>query len=242
MSRDWASLLPWAKRSRIPPQLRAAVEARRAGRPSKKRVVTRAILMEDMANKVIKLLAGNKGKKLTRDEIAARIADNMYLAALAISEELADASRDEDGEPLIGLSDRMQAFKQLREWEVAQARIQKIDPKDRDKGAAPEGIAGYQKKLAEDKAASAEAQPRPERVTNEGARDRRHDNAGRPPGQGLAKQQEKIRRQQERLRKKETPEEQIDAVENEEAGADHGGGGAQSGVREEDGNPAISRG
>lgn len=158
--------------------------------------------MDDMANRVIKLLAGNKGKKLTREEIAARVADNMHLAALAISEELANASRDEDGEPLISLGDRMAAFKQLREWEMAQARIGKLDPKDKEKGNSPSGIEAYQAKLKDDQSKAAEAPPA-ERVTAEGERDKRHDNKGRPPGQSLQKRQAKILAQQKRLREKE---------------------------------------
>lgn len=172
---------------------------KRLGLEPKKRAITRPILMDDMANRVIKLLAGNKGKKLTREEIAARVADNMHLAALAISEELANASRDEDGEPLISLGDRMAAFKQLREWEMAQARIGKLDPKDKEKGNSPSGIEAYRQTLADDKATAAEA----ERVTAEGQRDKRHDNPGRPPGQSLKKKQERILAQQKRLREKE---------------------------------------
>lgn len=174
---------------------------KRLGLEPKKRAITRPILMDDMANRVIKLLAGNKGKKLTREEIAARVADNMHLAALAISEELANASRDDEGEPLISLGDRMAAFKQLREWEMAQARIGKLDPKDKDKGGNPSAIEAYQNELKENQAKHAAGEA--ERVTAEGQRDKRHDNPGRPPGQSLKKKQEKVLAQQKRLREKE---------------------------------------
>ena len=187
--------------------------------------------MGDMADRIVKLLVTNKGKKMTTQEMLDRIDDNLVLAALAISEELADATRNEDGAPLITLKDRMQSFKELNEFRMKQARINKMDPHDKDKGAdgkTPTGIAGYQNDLKDAKdrlTAKVEAGEAPEvaerlenlkRTRADGEPDKRHENSGRPIGQTLKARQEKIRRQQERLRRKDAPAQEEIETEDEE--------------------------
>lgn len=235
--------LSFFRRPKATPQLAGLAayhEARRKGivPPRAPKPRTKAILLKELADAIGDRLL-KKGKTLTREEKLQLLDDNMLDAAVAISERLAKIRDEED----FTLSDTMQMFKQTREYQMSQARIQKIDPKDREKGNAPEGIAGYQAQLAQSKAEQA-AEPAPERTTAAGQRDKRHDNSGRPPGQGLAKQQEKIRQKQERLRRqaqgKEPPEEP-DAIEVTPSAPNNGSGGAQSEIRSEDENPSISR-
>jgi hypothetical protein len=181
-----------------PPQLAAVM-----GKPRKPR--SKAILMNEMADSIVKRVFGKKGKELTREQMLQAIDDNMLLAAMAISERLAK-QREKDEEDKFELTDTLQMFKQLREFQMAQARIGKIDPsKDKDKDKTPEGIAGYQSTLATDKKDFAEKEDAA-RITAEGKPDKRHQNTGRPPGEGLKKQQERIRKQQAKLLAQEQPE------------------------------------
>src|SRR5262249_25721858 len=139
-----------------------------------------------------------------RKALLEEIEDNMLVTAAAISRHMARKRSEDEGDEFYTSPDTLAMFKQVREYQLADARIKKIDPnKGNDDETTPSGIRGYQEKLAEDKAA---AEPKSERVTAAGDRDRRHDNSGRPPGQGLKNRMTAVRAQQTRLANKDAKE------------------------------------
>lgn len=182
-----------------PPQLAAA-----RGKPRKPR--SKAILMKEMAREVtkevVRVFSKNRSPKW-REEMKQAIDDDMLLAARAISRRLAKAESDDD----IPMSDTLQMFKQLREYQIAEARIGKLDP-NKDKGGKPaEEIdnyrasvkAGQEQYAANQANGVAKPEEKPVKLRQDGAPDARADNPGRPPGHGLKKQLEQVRARTEKL-------------------------------------------
>lgn len=190
------------------------------GKPSRgpRKPRAKAVLIKEMAEAIADVLL-RRGKSLSREEKLQLVEDNMLDAAVAISNRLAKIREEED----FTLTDTMAMFKQVREYQMIETRRNKIDPKDKDKtkNGTPAGFVNYQAQMKDAKEkleAPVEESERPSpavtavRTTAAGTIDRRHENTGRPLGQSLARQQEKIRQKQERMRAKENA---VEAAETE---------------------------